>query len=406
MNIKRKYGFIATFVIVALLFTGSSIFVFADSPAKTVETQGSDIVVTAWLSQSKPNEGVSFLSDLSYIQAGVAKNGKNSVGLAHFELPAGITSDEVLNAKLLLKKKSGADPFVEVGTATIDWSPGVVTWNEMKGKTKYAKQAPVLKAQGDSWYAADVTKIVKSWLSGKKNNLGFALKGTRKGNVTKFVSAYAENKKDYPALKITYKSKKSNKNYGKYGYTKQTASKGNCFSYAMRDTDEIFIDDILTPEQKQQFQDLSNKSDKAGLDYFKQRVFDYIDAHKNKLGIKSWRVLSSYTKKYDPKTEYLAVMKTGFVERGYGGGPGGAYIVEGDFDYHWRVRLDDGHWAEKITGVPSRVSPGSNFTFNSAKYPWDSNYMWGYTRYNGFYNSSPTYIAITKSTDKFTAHKH
>jgi hypothetical protein len=276
----------------------------------------------------------------------------------------------------------------------------------MKGKTKYAKQAPTLKARGDSWYAADVTKIVKSWLSGKANNLGFALKGTRKGNVAKFVSAYAENAKDCPALKITYKSKKPTKRYGKYKYTKQAASKGNCFSYAMRDTDEIFIDDILTPGQKQQFQDASNKSDKSGLEYFKQRVFDYINTHKNELGIKSWRVLSSYKKEYDPKTEYLAVMKVGFVERGYGRGPGGAYDIESDFDYHWRVRLNDGRWAEKITGLKSRVAPGSNLSYNSAKYPWDSNYMWGYTKYNGFYDSSPTYIAVTKSADKFTSHKH
>jgi hypothetical protein len=343
---------------------------------------------------------------VSYTRAGVSKSGKSNVSLARFDLPAGVTSDEVLNARLLMKKKSGADQFVEVGTATVEWSSAAVFWNEMKGKMKYAKQPPLLKARGDGWYTADVTKIVKVWLSGKMNNYGFALRGTRKGNITEFVSAYADKEKDYPALKITYKSKKVDKRYGKYGYTKQTASKGNCFSYAMRDTDGIFLTDILTPAQIQKFQDLSNKSDKSGLNYFRQRVYDYIDAHKQKLGIKSWRVLSSYTKKYDPKKEYLAVMKIGFVDRGYGSGPGGSYIIDDDFDYHWRIRLNDGRWAEKIPGLASRVTPGSNRSFNNAKYPWDSNYMWGYTSFNGFYNSSPTYIAVTKSTNKFTAHRH
>ncbi|MDR1292107.1 MAG: DNRLRE domain-containing protein [Clostridiales Family XIII bacterium] len=405
MNMKRKPGLIATFVIVALLFTGSGVFAFADSPTKTFEAQGSDIVVTAWLSQSTPGTSVSLLKDSSYIQVGVANDGKNSVGLAHFELPAGVTAGEVTKATLLLKKKSGAAPSVKVGAATVDWSPGGVTWNEMKGKTTYAKQATLLKAQSGGWYAADVTKTVKSWLSGKTNNLGFALKGTRKGSVTAFVSAYAKNAKDYPALKITYKDKTQAKSYGKYGYTKQGESKGNCFSYAMRDTDAIFLDDILTQDQKRQFQSLSNKSAKAGLNYFKQRVFDYIDAHKKELGVESWRELSSYTKAYDPDKEYLAVMKTGFVEKGYGRGPGGAYNVDEDFDYHWRVRLNDGRWAEKLPGVASRVTPGSNRSYNAAKYPWDSNYMWGYQKFNGFYNSSPTYIAVTKSTGGFTSHK-
>jgi hypothetical protein len=434
MKTKRKYRVIATLDIVALLFTGSSGFVFAGNPskaapvkttaakavpakaiaskassaktAKTVETQGRDIVVTSWLSERTPKDNVSNRKDSSYIQVGVAKNGKNSVGLARFELPAGVASSEVLDAELLLKKKSGPNPSVKVGIATKDWAFSSVTWNEMEGKTKYEKQAPRLSADGGRWYAADVTKIVKSWLSGKTNNLGFALTGTMKGKVTKFVSAYAKNEKDYPTLKITYKSKKLTKRYGKFGYTKQDASKGNCFSYAMRDTDEIFLDDILTPAQKREFQNISNKSAKAGLDYFKKRIFNYIDRHKPELGIKSWRTLSSYSKKYDPQKEYLAVMKIGFLDKGYGSGPKGSYIVDKDFDYHWHVRLDDGRWAEKITGLKSRVAPGSNLSYDNAKYPWDSSYKWGYERSDEFYDSSPVYIAVTKNTDKFTAHKH
>jgi hypothetical protein len=406
MKNKRRNGVIAAFVIAALLFTGRSVFVFADSPAKTARVQGDDIVVTSWISQSKPKVNVSHHDDASYMRVGVDKNGLNSVGLARFDLPAGVTSSEVLSADLLMKKKSGVNPSVKVGMATREWSFAAVSFNEMRGKTRYEKQAPRLKLLGNGWYAADVTKIVKNWLSGKTNNYGFALKGTRKGALTKFLSANSEKSKNYPELKITYKSKKLNKRYGKYGYTKQRESKGNCFSYAMRDTDEIFLTDILMPDEVRKFESLSNKSTKAGLNYFKQRVFDYIDRHKKKLGIKSWRVLSSYSKKYDPKKEYLAVMKIGFVDKGYGSGPGGAYNIDNDFDYHWRVRLSDGRWAEKLPGLESRVTPGSNRSFNNAKYPWDSNYMWGYTRYNDFYNSAPVYIAVTKSTNKFTSHKH
>jgi hypothetical protein len=407
MTIKRKYIAVVAFLIAALLFAESGVTIaYADTPVKTSVTQGSDIVVTSWLSESDPKENVSMLSDISYMQVGVSKKGKDSVGLVHFDLPAGITPDEVVGAKLLLKKKSGDTPDVEVGIAEKAWSFATVSWREMKGKTKYAKRAPQLKAQGGDWYAADVTKIVKNWLAGKADNFGFALKGKRNGNVTKFVSALVKNKKNYPALKITYKNKKLKKSYGKYGYTKQPMSKGNCFSYAMRDTDEIFTVDILTAAQYVEFQDIANKSLPSALNYFKQRVCDYINAHQAKLGIKSWRVLSSYKDKYDPKTEYLVAMKIGFLENGYGSGPGGSYDVENDFDYHWRVRLKDGRWAEKITHTKTRIVPGSNPSCNSAKYPWDSNYLWGYTRFNGYYNSKPVYFAITKSTNDFTAHKH
>jgi hypothetical protein len=406
MNTKWRRFTIAVLVVIAFVFTESGAFVYAGSAAKVSETQGKDIVVTSWIAQSQPKENVSHLKDFSSIKVGVTKSGKNNVGLVRFALPSGITPSEVVSARLSLKKKSGDAPRVRVGIVKKDWAYSVVSWNDLKGKIKYGKKPPLLKAQGGGWYSADVTKFVKSWLSSKTNNCGFALKETRKGKSAKFVSAYAKSKKNYPLLKITYRNKKLKKSFGKYGYTKQPASKGNCFSYAMRDTDEIFLNDILTSKQKREFQNISNKSAGAALNYFKRRAVDYINAHRKKLGIKSCRVLSSPGKKYDPKKEYLVAMKLGFVSKGYGSGPGGSYLIPNDFDYHWRVKLNDGRWAEKITNLKTRIVPGSNPSYNVGKYPWDGSYMWGYARYNRFYNTKTVYIAVTKNTNKFTAHKH
>ncbi|MDR1412930.1 MAG: DNRLRE domain-containing protein [Actinomycetes bacterium] len=373
---------------------------------RTVKTQGTDVVATSWLAQSTPKENVSHLTDASYLKVGISKNGKANIGLIHFDLPAGITAKEVIRAELRLKKKSGVHPRVIVGAARKEWAFVTATYRDMAGKTRYARQAPCLRAQNGNWYSANVTRIVKEWLSGKAGNYGFALKGTRKGQVTKFVSAYADRIKDYPALEITYRRKQPTTSYGKYGYTKQSTSKGNCFSYALRDTNAIFLNDILTPAQKQQLQNLSNeRTPEAAQNYFKQRVFDYLRTHQQKLGIQSWRALSSSTQKIDPKKEYLVAFKTGFVKKGYGSGADGSYLLEEDFDYHWRVRLKDGRWAEKITHTPTRIVPGSNWSYSAARYPWDSDYLWGYERFNSFYTSKPTYIAIAKKTDAFTAHK-
>jgi hypothetical protein len=178
-------------------------------------------------------------------------------------------------------------------------------------------------------------------------------------------------------------------------------------AYAMRDKDAIFFDDLLTAAEQKTLQDISNNNgEAAALSYFKGKVFDYMNAHQKDLGIQSWRELTGFSDKINPKQEYMTVLKIGFVSKGYGSGPNGAYDIVEDFDYHWRVRLKDGRWAEKVTNAKTRIIPGSNPVFNAAKYPWDSNYSWGYSKWNDFYNSKPVYLAITKSTDTFTAHKH
>jgi hypothetical protein len=387
---------------------GGADAVYASSTPRAVTVTEQSSVTTSWITQARPDENVAYESDLTYVQAGVSKGGKTSAALLRFALPAGVSPGEVVRAHLFVRKKSGTAPSVRVGTAAAPWGDSEVTWNDMEKSLVYPKKAPKLNMTGGGLYVAEVTSIVKSWLSGKTDNYGFVLKGTKKGRTTKFWSVNAKKAAYRPQLLIIYKNKKLKNSYGKFGYTAQPESEGNCFAYAMRDTDEIYLKDILSPAQLAEFQTISNtKSESKALAYFKQRALDYIKAHRKKLAIKSYRVLKSYKDKINPKKEYLVALKIGFVEKGQGSGQDGSYVIDSnDFDYHWRVRLKDGRWAEKITATKTRIIPGSNPKFNAAKFPWDANYTWGMTQFNDFYDSKPVYIAITKTAKGFTAHKH
>jgi hypothetical protein len=76
--------------------------------------------------------------------------------------------------------------------------------------------------------------------------------------------------------------------------------------------------------------------------------------------------------------------------------------VDQDFDYHLRVQLTDGSWAEKTPGEPSQITPGSNGKTDPGIYPWDESFMWGYEKWADFYTSDTVYFAVVKSTDAFT----
>jgi hypothetical protein len=314
--------------------------------------------------------------------------------LVRYALPAGMLPDDAISAKLCLKKKGGDAPTVIAGYAAASWASALVDWDTLSGSAIFPGDAKVCESAEDDWYEIEATDIVKGWLSGAYDNYGFVITETQAGKATKFESADADDQADCPRLEIRYRANSEKKKYGKFSYTAQDEKSGNCMAYALRDLDNIFLEDMGgTPKI------LWEKKRSGGMDaallYLKDNVLSYIDAHQEALQITSWRELSGAGDKIDPQQEYLIEMKLGFEDG----------TDEDGYDYHFRVRLADGSWAEKITNTATRIVPGSNASFDTGKFAWDSNYEWGQFMWNGFYNSKAIYIAITKSTDDFTKHK-
>jgi hypothetical protein len=373
-----------------------------EAAQKTVDVQGADIAVTSWVSEKRPDENVSNEKDLSSIDIGLGAKGDQRIGLVRFDLPAGVTPQDLSSARLFIKKKGGDEPVVKAGTVSVPWDFAGVTWNDVKGKADFPDKSPVSEKDEGDWYALDVTDIVRGWLGGERANYGFALAGTEEGKVTSFLSASEGDAANYPRLSVTYAENKPAEKYGKYGYTEQSEKDGNCLSYALRDTSGIYDTDVFSAADKKTFEAALSKGGDNAMIFLKEKVLAYIDAHKKELGIEKYRPLENADDPINPEKEYVIAMKIGARD---------AKMAEtakdsfGAFDYHFRVKLDDGRWAEKIPDTKSRVTPGSNMSFDTGKYPWDADFNWGYSKTTDYYNSPAAYFAITKSTDDFTAHK-
>jgi hypothetical protein len=365
----------------------------------TVTIQGEDIVVSSWISEAYPDENVSHLKDATYISVGSYGEGTRAISLVRFALPDGIAPDDVERATLSLKLKDGRLTNARVAAVTKPWAFAETDWNSMQGALGDTSGDTSGDKIGDTdgRMAFDVTAIVKSWLGGEKDNYGFSLAGTENAGIAEFYSANADSVKDFPALTIACKRAAPAKTYGRFGYTSDDGS-GNCFSYALRDKKAVYLRD-LGVDEKALVSDFRSGGVNKALEYFKKKVTAYLDGHKKELKIDAWRELKGAGDKIDPKKEYLAVLKIGFAE---GVEKMEEIIVSEDVDFHFRVRLDDGRWAEKLASDPSRVVPGSNAAYDAAKYPWDSNALWGYSKWNGFYDSNPVYFAVTKTASEFT----
>ncbi|MDR2162871.1 MAG: DNRLRE domain-containing protein [Clostridiales Family XIII bacterium] len=373
----------------------------AATAEKTVDIQGIDITITGWVSEKRPDENVTLDKDVSYIEVGLGNDGKQSMGLVRFDLPSGVTPDDLVSARLSMKKKDGDEPTFSAGAADISWGYAIVDWNSLKDKVAFRDGSPVSEKEDGDWYGLDVTDIVREWLGGERANYGFALAGIEKGKVANLWSAFGDDEANFPRLSISYTEGKPSQKYGKYAYHEMPEESGNCLSYALRDKDDIYDADLLTDADKAALKKAHASGTDAVLQYLKGKVGDYIEAHKDKLAIESWRPLSGFDDPIDPEKEYLVEMKIG-----EGGMDEGEMSAFGDYDYHFRARLDDGRWAEKIPHVRSRITPGSNESFDTGKFPWDSTFQWGNPKWTDYYNSPSLYFAVTKTTDEFTSHMH
>jgi len=122
-----------------------------------------------------------------------------------FNMPAGISSSQVTNATLRIKKREHQTPTIRAYRVTSYWNPSSVTWNNQPA---YApnEATSVITLDTGSWYKLDATTFVKGWLGGTYSNYGFILKEpseTNSSQKTKFYSSDAPSP-NKPELVIEY----------------------------------------------------------------------------------------------------------------------------------------------------------------------------------------------------------
>lgn len=369
---------------------------WSETVTMTVGIQDEGDTITAGISEENPTRSPSELEDLSLMETGGSTAGRRLAALVRCPLPTGVTAENVVSAYLYLKHSGGDEPSLRAGIALKSWVFSDVTWEYLAGAVQPDETAVSVPSGKDvGWDKIEVTGIVRAWLAGEYANYGFVLEETRDGKNTVYYSGSGLDPTAYPKLEVTYTPDHSGQSYGKYSYTAQ--NNGNCLSFALRDTDGIFYDDLITDTAA--FQKVYDEGgESAALSYFKDICLAYIERNKDALQIESIRELSGFDAEIDTAKEYRVALRIGFRDRSVSPG----IQVDQDFDYHLRAQLTDGTWAEKTPGESSRIVPGSNAKLDPGKHPWDESFMWGYEKWNDFYTSDVVYFAVTKATDAFT----
>ncbi|GHU63431.1 hypothetical protein FACS189418_6700 [Clostridia bacterium] len=367
---------------------------------KTLWISGENEVVTAILDEMNPEKNLMDMDDLTLMGIGGVKQGEDTfrnLALVRLPLPANVLASQIKSAFLYVKKHSGDAVTFQAGAVAENWITNRINMLEFE-KQNYQLESALSEADEDDWYKIDVSLIVQDWLLGNKNNYGFVLETSDLNGIAQFYSAYGEDFDNYPKLRVDYEERIQEEFYGKYEFVEQ--SDGNCLSFALRDTSGIYYEDLF--ENTEEFQNVYETSGLPGiLTYFRDICLAYIEENKETLGISSIRQLNGEDEKISADEEYKIALKIGVRDST---APSGIQ-VDGDFDYHLRVQLKDGSWAEKTPGEKSRVVPGSNQEINIGQYPWDSSYLWGYEKWSEYYTSDTIYFAVKKSTDDFTKHK-
>ena len=101
-----------------------------------------------------------------------------------FDLPENIASWSVVEAKISIKKRDYAAPTVRAHRIFRNWDPTKITWGSQPNFSYTTVSSEAVHYAGD-WYRIDVKDIVTSWLSGRYENHGFALKEETEGNANK-----------------------------------------------------------------------------------------------------------------------------------------------------------------------------------------------------------------------------
>lgn len=326
--------------------------------------------------------------------------GDGRMALVWLPLPSAVEAAQVDSVRLLVQVAQGDGATLRAQAVGTGWVMNGTVWDDVAGTLSGgAVQAAVAedaKLAAAGWWALDITAYAKAWLSGGMDSNGVALLAAD-GQAVKIYTPFGEDAGRSPMLSITYAPREDAQVYGRFGFAPQ--EEGNCLAYALRDTDGIYLDAIVGDMEA--FQQVYDEGGEAeALQYFWQAVQAYIAGHQQALAIESITPLDAWNSPVDTEKAYRVGLRIGFRE--YNGVEG--IQVDGDFDFHLRVQLADGSWAEKTPGDPARVTPGSNASFDPGLYPWDQSFFWGYEKWADYYDSDVVYFAVVKQGDGFTQH--
>jgi hypothetical protein len=402
---KRAVPLMLAALLLALSACGKDNTANTPSPA--------NVVTERWLTDSDatyseelPDDEPSVSQSENIIQVGKTADSKDVYALEHFAIAPTFLADEVSEARLFLKLVSGAMP------KSLTIAPMLGAWEgyfdaratvDSLVSNGSAITADVT-AEADGWVSADITPVVKSWLDGGLQNNGFAVFGTVRGEMNSYASMYDEDNAAYIAVTGAVGDRPLI--YGKFGFTLTPLPNaedmgGNCMSYALRDTNMIFGEDMGTEPAA-----LKSAYDAGGADaladYVAERVLAYVEAHKDGLAISKFRRIDSYDAPIDASSEYRIAMRVGLDK--YNEKPDFSGDRDRDFDYHFWLQLNDGRWAQKYPTGDSLIVPCTAANIDPGKFPWSAGYEWT-SKDRDYYTSKTVYFAVTKDTDEITRHR-
>jgi len=349
--------------------------------------------------------------DNAIIQAGINENGADVFALIRIPLRGDWLAEEVTGARLQFKVAEGTPPKkINIGIIENNWSPSTADRDMAAGLVN--EDSFVLTDvidKGDGWVSMDVTAIVKGWLSGDTKNRGFSLFPGDDEALGVFVSGTPDGELDFntaPRIVVDAQIGERPNSYGRFGFTKQPGQGvenpidgGNCLSYAIRDIDGIFFEDL-----SYEFDDLNRIFFESGLEavleYTANFIEEYIETNKEKLQISNFRRIDNFDSPIDIEKEYRIVLRVSAEAT-----PEIPMSERGGYDFHLWAQLNDGRWAQKTPSVFSSIIPGSGPGISPLKYYWDAGDIWFSERWQDWYKSGGIYYAVTKGTDEFTSHK-
>ena len=290
-----------------------------------------------------------------------------------FDLPENIASWSVVEAKISIKKRDYTAPTVRAHRIFRNWDPTKITWGSQPNFSYTTVSSEAVHYAGD-WYRIDVKDIVTSWLSGRYENHGFALKEETEGNAnkkTKYYSSEADSP-NKPELRITYY-------YGSRPYQSVTSKDVNCMGYALEYNAFIRGVDLGLSTNA-----LIGKNTAEILETVRGKSETWMNTYLNIDGIFNYYRIDSYDTPIE-EGWYKVVLRVGFYD---GNGNGIFDDALQFYDYHWWYETSTGEWADKPGKTPSKLHIGSQ-GIDPAASPWTVSDLSGFS-----YNSEPIYYRV------------
>ena len=385
----------------AYMLNGTAVIEKNPTTATWVSTQAT----TVWFAEDLSNERSGALDT---INVGKTPDGGDVFALVRLPLGDDWFADEVTEASLFLKIAEGTPPDeIYIGAA-------VQTWTHMsdidRARSAVDNDNLVLtevRREANGWVSMDVTDIVVCWLNSEIPNRGFALLPGDEQALGVFVSGNNATVNKAPRLVVSGEIGERLLNHGRFGFTRQPVQGninpmlgGNCFSYSLRDLDEINNEDLNLD-----FHEIARIYAEYGingvLEHTAALVEDYVERHKEGLQISNFRRIDNFDSPIDPETEYRIALRVAV-----GTLPDGSLHPMRGYDYHFWAQLNDGRWTQTNPGEFSDIIPYVGPGICPARFYWNAGSSWGDERYQEMYTSGAVFFAVTKDTDEFTRHKH